>query len=325
MPVADSLVCAIDGENVSFALTGVKGDLRLEGVRQFRTADFPTFTDALQNYAGSNQIPEAGLKLGLAVAGISKGDVISFANCRWYLSVSGLRAFLRTEPLIINDFAATAWSLLWTDDRRITRIGPMPLRPIAGGGTFLVVGTGVGLGMATLCVRPDGSSLVLESEGGHSSFAPQSEAEDAILARLRRRFGHVSYERLLSHQGLQFLHAAIGETRGGASEPPPAASIIAAGLRGEPQAREALETFARIFGAFVGNAVMTAGAWDGVFLVGDFLGDIVPIFERGGFRAGMAAKGRMARALERVPTAYARGEHACLSGAAAALRARAQA
>ena len=321
----DSLVCAIDGATVWFALADGEGDLRLHGVRQFKTADFPTFTDALQSYAGSNGIPSEGLKLGLAVAGISKGDVISFANCRWYLSVSGLRAYLRTEPVIINDFAATAWSLLWADPSRRTRIGPVAAHPIGAGGTFLVVGTGVGLGMATLSVHPDGSSLVLESEGGHSSFAPQSEAEVALLTTLRRRFGHVSYERLLSESGLQFLYTAVSERKGNCSAPPEPAAIIAAGLRGDPVARETLETFAGILGAFVGNGVLTAGAWDGVFLVGDFLGDMLQMFEGSPFRAQMAAKGRMARALEKVPTSYAKGENACLTGAAAALRSRRQA
>ena len=323
--MAGSLVCAIDGATVWFALADGEGNLRLHGLRQFSTADFPTFTDALQNYAGSNGIPSEGLKLGLAVAGISKGDVISFANCRWYLSVSGLRAYLRTEPVIINDFAATAWSLLWADASRMTRIGPVAGRPIGSGGTFLVVGTGVGLGMATLSVRPDGSSLVLESEGGHSSFAPQSDSEVAFLTALRRRFGHVSYERLLSRAGLQFLYSAVAEAKASHVAPPEPAAIISSGLRGDPVAREALEAFAAILGAFVGNGVLTAGAWDGVFLVGDFLGDMLPLFERSAFRTQMAAKGRMARALERVPTSYAKGENACLTGAAAALRARGQA
>jgi glucokinase len=320
--VTDSLICAIDGENVSFALAGGASELGLEAVRHFRTADFPTFTDALQSYAGANGIGGEALKLGLAVAGIAKGDVISFANCRWYLSVSGLKAFLRTDPLIINDFAATAWSLLWANEDAFMPIASPAPPLIRSGGTFLVVGTGVGLGMATLSVRADGSTVALESEGGHASFAPQSAAEDALLASLRRRFGHVSYERLLSHQGLQFLYSAVAERQGLRSEPPDPYAIIAASSRGDALARETVEIFASVLGSFVGNGVLTVGAWDGVFLVGDLMREMVPLLGRSRFRSQMAAKGRMARALERVPTSFARSEHSCLTGAAAALRAR---
>ncbi len=322
--MADSLVCAIDGETVSFALAGA-GDMRLHALRQFSAAEFPTFTDALQHYARSNAVATNELTLGLAVAGIAKGDVVSFANCRWYLSVSGLRAFLRADPLIINDFAATAWSLPSLDESRISRIGPVPLRPIKAGGTYLVIGAGVGLGMATLSVGADGSIAAFESEGGHASFAPQSEADDALLGALRRRFGHVSYERLLSHHGLQYLYTCVAERQGRHVAPAEPSFILASGVRGDPIATETLEIFAGVLGAFAGNGLLAAGAWDGVVLVGDLLGKMLPMLDRSRFRAQMSAKGRMARALERVPTNFAAGEHACLTGAAAALRSRRQA
>jgi glucokinase len=104
------MVGVIDGENVAFAMLSAGTDDRLESVQQFKASEFPTFTDALQSYTKAHRVQTTDLPLGLAVAGVSRGDVISFANCRWYISVSGLRSFLGHEPLIINDFAATAWS-----------------------------------------------------------------------------------------------------------------------------------------------------------------------------------------------------------------------
>ena len=113
------MVCLIDGDNVAFAMVGDAGELKPNSVRQFRTSDFPTFTDALQNYTRANQIETGALPLGLAVAGVARGDIISLANCRWYISVSGIRAFLGHAPLILNDFAATAWSLAALDARQM--------------------------------------------------------------------------------------------------------------------------------------------------------------------------------------------------------------
>ena len=316
------LVCAIDGENVSFGLVPDAESRRIEAVRQFKTSEFPTFTDALQAYTRENRLSSAGLPLGLAVAGVTGGDVISLANCRWYISVSGLRAFLARDPLLINDFEAIAWSLVEADSGRLTRVGVLPPKPPAPGRRFLIVGTGPGLGMATLAIGSDGSVTVIPGEGGHSSFAPQNAREDALLARLRARHGHVSFERLLASFGLQFIYATIMEAKGRAGEPPAAETIIAAAVRGDALAAEAADQFNSVLGAFVGNMVLCTGAFDGVFLVSPMLRGLVPLLDRGGFRAAFTGKGRMKKALELVPVSFAGDENARLHGVAAAMRAR---
>ncbi len=317
------MVCVIDGDNVAFAMVGDGGELKANSVRQFRTSDFPTFTDALQNYTRANQIETGTLPLGLAVAGVARGDIISLANCRWYISVSGIRAFLGHDPLILNDFAATAWSLAALEPRQMKAVGVVPPRPVAPGRTFIVIGTGPGLGMATLIVRDDGSAVVLESEGGHGSFAPQSERDDALLAYLRRKCGgHVSCERLVSNAGLQNIYSWLIEQSGRNGSAPPADQIISAALRGDAMAKETAEIFAAALGSFAGNGVLTTGAWDGVLLVSPVLRQMLPLLEGTAYRNGFVGKGRMRKALEQVPTSFADSENASLAGAAVALVAR---
>jgi glucokinase len=317
------MVCVIDGDNVAFAMVGDGAELKANTVRQFRTSDFPTFTDALQNYTRANHIETGDLPFGLAVAGVARGDIISLANCRWYISVSGIRAFLGRDPLIINDFAATAWSLAAIDPRQLKAVGAVAPRPVAPGRIFLVIGTGAGLGMATLIIRNDGGAVVLESEGGHASYAPQSEREDRLLAYLRRKCaGHVSYERVVSNAGLQNIHSWLTEQAGRAGTPPAADQIVGSALRGDPVAKETVEIFAAALGAFAGSAVLTTGAWDGVLLVGSLLRQMLPLLEGAAYRGGLVAKGRMRKALEQVPTSFADSDNAGLAGAAAALAAR---
>ncbi|MDB5690939.1 MAG: glucokinase [Alphaproteobacteria bacterium] len=317
------VVCVIDGDNVAFAIVREGAELRLDSVRQFKTTEFPTFTDALQTYTRASQIETGDLPLGLAVAGVARGDVISLANCRWYISVSGLRSYLGHDPLILNDFAATAWSLASLDPRKLKPLGLLPPRALAPGRIFLVIGTGSGLGMAMLVIRADGSAVVLESEGGHSSFAPQSERDDRLLASLRKKLGgHVSCERLISNQGLQNIHSWLIEQGGRFGSTPPADQIVSAALRGDPMAKEAADIFAGALGSFAGSAVLTAGAWDGVFLVGTMLRQMLPLLEGAAFRNGFAAKGRMRKALEKVPISFADSDNAGLAGAATALLAK---
>jgi glucokinase len=323
MTLEQQLVGAIEGDNVAFALTRGRGSARIDEVRRFPTSAFPTFTDALQSYTKAMGFRPDGLDFCLAVAGVSRGDVITLPNCRWFVSVSGLRAFLRTEPLIINDFAATAWAVPSADGTQLVRIGSVPVKPTRPGGNYLIVGTGSGLGMAILSVREDGRIVVLESEGGHASFAPQNAEEDALLAALRRRFGHVSFERMLSRPGLENIYGILAEQDGRRGvDPPPSSRIIASAAScADPIAVRAGKLFAGILGNFVGNAVLGCGAWDGVFLVEPMLGEMLPILNSAPFRTQFAAKGRMGRALERVPTAWLSNESATLAGAAAALNA----
>lgn len=316
------LVCAIDGENVSFAVVGVDGHERLDGVRAFKTADFPTFTDALQAYTRERGLSTAGLKMGLAVAGVTGGSVISLANCRWYISVGGLKAFLACEPLVINDFEAIAWSLAHAERSQLRPIGAIAPVTAAPGRRFLIVGTGSGLGMATLIIGEDGAVTVIAGEGGHSSFAPQSPEEDALLLRLRSRFGHVSFERLLAGSGLQNIHAAVGEAKGRTGEPPAPEAIVAAALHGDSIAAEAAAHFTAILGSFAGNMLLCTGGFDGLFLVSPLIRSMLPLIERGRFRASLVGKGRMRKALELVPVSFAGDEHARLHGVAAALRAQ---
>jgi glucokinase len=320
--VQPNLVGAIDGETVAFAT--VEGDgARLDGLREYKTEQFPTFTDALQGYTRENRLSTAGLPLGLAVAGVTGGDTISLPNCRWYISVSGLKSFLAHEPLVINDFESIAWSLAQIAPTRLKAVGPVPPRPVTPGKTYLVVGTGPGLGMAVLAIGADGGARVFAGEGGHSSFSPQNADEDALLAALRAKLGHVSFERLLANIGLQNIYAFIGERQGrGSGDAPPAEAIVAAATRADAQARAAVDMFTSILGSFVGNIVLSSGTFDGVFLVSPLLGQLLPFLGDGRFRAAFAAKGRMRKALEPVPISYADQPQARLEGVAAALRAR---
>lgn len=317
------LAAAIDGESVSFGIVEDGRDVRLSTVSQFRTSDFPTFTDALQTYTRAHQLSTARLPLGLAVAGVPRGDTISLPNCRWYVSVSGLKAFLACPPLVLNDFESIAWSLLDLRASQLRPVGPVPPRPVTPGGAFLVVGTGPGLGMAILAIGPDGKTRVIAGEGGHASFSPQNAEEDALLQALRERHGHVSFERLLAGFGLQFIHQWVRQAApaaGPGGEGAGAEEIAQAAARGDAAARRAVAIFARILGSFTGNIVLSTGTFDGVFLVSPLIAAVLPALGDPAFRAAFTGKGRMKKVLEPVPIAFAQQDHARLHGVAAALR-----
>ena len=72
-----------------------------------------------------------------------------------------------------------------------------------------VLGPGTGLARGRLLgagVTKD--SIVIASEGGHATMAATSQREDAIMD-LRRQFGHVSAEQVVSGSGLNLYRAVL--------------------------------------------------------------------------------------------------------------------
>ena len=137
--------------------------------------------------------------------------------------------------------------------------------------------------MATLIIGDGRHDRCRARRGRPPSFAPQNAFEDEMLARLRTRFGHVSFERLLAASGLQNIYGVAAEARGRKEPPPTAEAIVASALRGDALALQAVEAFVSIFGSFAGNMVLCTGGFDGIFLVSPLIESMLPLIERAGF------------------------------------------
>lgn len=151
---------------------------------------------------------------------------------------------------LINDFEAVAWALPCLPRDSLFPLGG---HKSVAGAPLAVLGPGTGLGMAVNIPHTTGQ-LVLSSEGGHSTMAGSSLREDAIIEHLRRRFGHVSAERVLSGAGLQNLHDAIASLDDVTPSRRSAAEITRAGIEGTcPTSRAAVDMFCAMLGTVAGN------------------------------------------------------------------------
>ena len=106
-------------------------------------------------------------------------------------------------------------------------------------GNQAVIAAGTGLGEAGMYW--DGTPhQVFACEGGHADFAPRNDLEVELFRYLHTRFGHVSYERILSGPGLVNVFHFLRDT-GRGTEPQwlidemlqsdPAAAISQAALK----------------------------------------------------------------------------------------------
>lgn len=316
-----ALLADIGGTHARFALadTTLAAPLRDESIRQFEVAGFASLVDAAKHYLTQVETGTDRVEQGVfAVAGRVDGDHARITNHPWQISRIDTLAALDLHDLrLVNDFAAQAMAVRLLTDADLASIGGLPR---ASGSqaerTYAVLGPGTGLGVSALIVR-NGCSHVLETEGGHISFAPTSAEEAAILERLSARFGRVSNERLVSGSGLVNIHRALSELAG---QPTPELlphEVSAGAARGDPRCRRAVEIFCAVFGAIAGDLVLTLGAWDGVFLTGGLVPKLLDSLHDSEFRSRFEAKGRFSPAMAAVPSLAVLHPQAGLLGAAA--------
>jgi glucokinase len=264
--------------------------------------------------------PEAAC---FGIAGPVRNGRVETSNLPWIIEQSVLANQIHlAATLLINDLEASAWGIgaLGTEDL-------VTLNPGAGSvsGNQAVVAPGTGLGEAGLFW--DGNRHhVFACEGGHTDFAPQGELQIELLCYLTKRFGHVSYERILSGPGLvnvyEFLCSSgcgkestelSAEMKSGDA----AAAISRAALGGnDPLAAKALDLWIAVYGSEASNLALKIMSAGGLFLAGGISPKILPRLKGTLFMNAFLDKGRMRPLVEAMPVHVVTNEKAGLLGAA---------
>lgn len=286
----------VGGTNVRLAvLTGEE----LGPIEHMAVRDYANFADALAAFL-MRQTDRAAIRNAVfGAAGVVEADRCALTNNPWVVDVAELRArFGLTRVRIVNDFEALAWSLPHlTSDDVVKMGGGMRMAEAP----MVVLGPGTGLGVAVHVPRENGA-LVLHSEGGHATIPSGSQREDAIVEKLRRQFGHVSTERVLSGPGLENLYSAIASIDARTVPDRSAAAITQAALEGYcATSGFALDTFCAMLGDVAGNLALTFGAQGGIYIAGGIVPHIGGYLARSQFRIRFDAKGRMRRYVETIP------------------------
>jgi glucokinase len=248
---------------------------------------------------------------------------VETSNLPWIIEQSVLANQIHlAATLLINDLEASAWGIgaLGMEDL-------VTLNPGAGAvsGNQAVVAPGTGLGEAGLFW--DGNRHhVFACEGGHTDFAPQGDLQIELLRYLTKRFGHVSYERILSGPGLvnvyEFLCAAgcgkeSAELKAAMAVGDPAAAISHAALAGSDSlAEKALDIWISVYGSEASNLALKIMSTGGLFLAGGISPKILPRLKGSLFMNGFLDKGRMRPLVEAMPVHVVTNEKAGLLGAA---------
>jgi glucokinase len=301
------------------------GELRLARDGTFPSQAHGSLEEILAKFLAEGEAP----RLRAACFGVA-GAVIEgkskTTNLPWQLDEVALaRAAGAPRAKLLNDLEAAAYGMLHLRDDELA-----PLNPDAGPrrkGNVAVIAAGTGLGEAMLYW--DGQKHhPLASEGGHADFAPRTDEEIELFRWLRAKFGHVSYERILSGPGFrnvfEFLRSTGRYTESAALQEALAAGgdsnvpITRLGVSGEDALCTAtVDLVCAIYGAEAGNLALKCLAVGGVFVGGGIAPKLGAVaLRRGHFMDGFTGKGRFATLLKGLPVNVALNPRAPLIGAA---------
>jgi len=260
------LVDASTAGTVRFGSASAGSD-HIDAVISLSAAPLPTFTDALLTYERQSGTPLLGCECVLAVPAPPAGDAIRMMRSHWTISRSGLNAVFGRPVVVINDVAATAWSLLGPGSSKVEHFGG-PQFDFTKPGRWAVILLDDGINAAALDIGDDGRSHVTDSEGGHAGFSASDDHEMELMRRLRQRSPHVSWE--------------IALNTGWAEQNAPAAER---------------EAWAALAGSYVGDCVLQLGAWSGVILTGRHVAALRDPHRQAVFKRRLEEKSRYGRFL----------------------------
>jgi len=323
------LAADIGGTHASFAIaerqTG--GGHRVLFEKSFESRQFADFDALMTAFLALPEPAAARPHLGavtFAVAGpVAEGESM-LTNLGWKVSAAGVAACYGLPLVqIVNDFHAAGLGVLELPHASFTTLQSAEAPEQ---GTAVIIGAGTGLGVGVIHWNGSGWE-VLPSEAGNADFAPIDELQDKLLMYLRRTYGRVSWERVVSGPGLMRVFSFLQETglgvpskqlldatkRAGAD---PSAVITEYGLNKlDPLAVRALDLFIAAYGSFAGNIALSVLARGGVYIGGGIAPKIVNRLKDGSFMRAFTGKGAFTPLLSGIPVRVVMDAQVGLRGA----------
>jgi glucokinase len=244
-------------------------------------------------------------------------------NLPWDVSEKKLMKRFKWENVkVLNDLEAMASGVLLLKKGDVS---PLNSKRVRKNENFGLIAPGTGLGIV-LSIWKDEDYTVVPSEGGHADFSPGSSEEFMLWKYLKRRYGHVSLERVISGPGIRNIYSWLRDS-GRYHEPKwirtrmrkadPAKVITRAAMENNtPICVKTLNVFVSALGSAAGNLALTGMTLGGIYLGGGIPNKILPLLKTGRFMKSFLNKGRFAEVLNGIAVRVLTKERVSLEGAA---------
>lgn len=308
-----TLICLFQGNN---------GKPIEVSTNNYVSSDYDSLEAIIKDFLKDHEgVPMAA---AFGIPGPVEDGVVKSTNLPWVIKEKQLSEKTGISKIrLTNDLAATAYSIqnLTSDEVIQIKEGKKVNNPER----YVVLAPGTGLGQSFLICSQE-KKIVIPSEGGHADFAPTTELESELFAFLLQKFGHVSYERVISGIGLPNIFDFLvqikkknpkTETLEKMKTEKRAVIITEMALaKKDPICEEALDLFVSILGTHAGNLALSFLPDGGIYLAGGIPFKILPKIREQGFTNSFLRKGRMKDVVNHIPIHLITNNQAAIKGAA---------
>jgi glucokinase len=305
----------------AFQADGNKLEMVVE--KTYKSQDHGGLQEIIAAFVKTEGIPVHSACLG--VAGPVRAGRSKISHLPWTIDSRDLAAQLKLPSVgLINDLEAYAYGVDALESKDFVTLS-QGLGEDAEGNR-VVIAARTGLGVAGLYW--DGfRHHPFPCEGGHADFAPKNELEAELAQYLRKKYDHVSCERILSGPGVKNIYDFLRDS-GKADEPEwlqkqmseaPDQPALISQLALEKKAAicdQALNIFVGVYGSETGNCALRFMATGGVFIGGIIAAKIVPRMQDPVFMSSFLNKGRMRSLLADMPVKIVMNDDSGIIGAA---------
>lgn len=292
---------------------------------KYPSAKYEDLRTIVKEFLKSQGNPQVSVAC-FGIAGPVQDRKSKTTNLPWVIDAAEIEQELGIPHVyLINDLEANAHGIDCLAEDEFFVLNPGVERE----GNRALIAAGTGLGEAGIYFdgkehRPFGS------EGGHCSFAPESDLEIKLLRYLHKQYDHVSYERILSGAGFTHIYRFLideglesesEEVKKAFEETDPPRVITEMGIKGtDPACQRALEMFVSIYGSESANLALQMLAVGGLYVGGGIAPKILNEMKEGGFMKRFIQKGRFTSLLLGIPVKVILNENTALLGAGAYAR-----
>lgn len=311
----------VGGTKTNLALFRVNDGLEEVRLQTYASGDYASLQDLIGDFfAADNQ--EIPARICLGVAGPVINENAQLTNLGWNVRISDLSEKTGVSKIkLLNDLEATAYGLaaLSADDIETLKPGHDMK------GNCAIVAPGTGLGEAGLFW--DGSALrPFPTEGGHCDFSPRTPLDYRLYQYLEKRYGVVSWEKLISGPAIEDIFNFLVEEKkykvpvdisNQFNSADNSAVISTAAMEGsDPVCVEAMNLFVGYLARECTSMALKMKSVGGLLLSGGIPPKILPLLKQPLFREQFMDSDRMDALLEQVGIHVILNQQAPMLGAA---------
>lgn len=314
------LAADVGGTKTNLAIFEVQGgEMRSLFLKSYQTKEYASFSEVFDQL-NKEDLPAIDV-ICLGVAGPVINGRVDGTNFAWHLDQDAMRKEFGVKAVyIINDMEANAYGLAALEDKDFVNVQEGESMD----GNAVIISPGTGLGEVGLFW--DGQTFhPFPSEGGHCDFSPRQDLDVELWRYLHKKYGHVSWERILSGPGIADLYYFLYDyrkpdgpdpVRHEAEKTDPAVLITGYAKDGSSEVcKETVSLFVRFLAIEAAQLALKAKAVGGIYIGGGIVPKNLESLNAEVFRENFIASGRMNSFLKDIPINVILNDKTALYGA----------